>query len=281
MTVATMKMWDHTPRRRQQDPPTEPTTVQETRTFVLEEVTQFGFHNVASHQIKISDDGLSAEKKDPDSHYAHGVAYGARPLKGTAEFEVKISSYGTGWSGTLKLGVMRCKKDMPLISGPTIPRYSPEGVDHCVWSSDKLHNRLNAPVETNYGLTNLDDLREGDRVGLRLSHDGVLVFFVNGKSQGIAAENIYDKNCDVYAVVDHYANCKATSITRAGTVVMTLYHFIISHSYTHTHTVMRVDFNLQELCLEKLSSWLKNDDKVDRLPLPIRLKDRLKQFINE
>ena len=214
------KMWDQTPKSKHEDPPQaqEPTTLQEIKTFILEDTVQFGYHNISSPQIKITQNGLAAEKLDPDSHYAHGVAYGARPLKGTAEFEVKIASYGTGWSGTLKLGVMRAKKDMPLVGGPSIPRYSPEGVDHCVWSSDKIHNRLNTPaVESNYNSgVNLDDLREGDRVGLRLSHDGVLVFFVNGKSQGVAAENIYDKTCDVYAVVDHYANCKATVITRAG-----------------------------------------------------------------
>ena len=53
-------------------------------------------------------------------------------------------------------------------------------------------------------------------------------------------------------------------------------------AHTHTHTaVMRVDFNLEELCLEKLSRWLKSGEKVDRLPLPARLKDKVKQFINE
>lgn len=219
------KMWDQMPKRVQPDSTSEPTTAQENRTFILEDTIQFGYHSVCSSHIKITKDGLVAEKEEPDSHYAYGVAYGGRALKGTAEFEVKISSYGTGWSGTLKLGVMRCKKDMPL-SRSSIPRYSPEGVDHCVWSADKLHNRLSQQlVEKNYGHMNLDELREGDRVGLRLSHDGVLVFFVNGKSQGIAAEDIYDKEHDVYAVVDHYANCKATEVTRSGEicVLTTLY----------------------------------------------------------
>ena len=241
MTVAMIKMWDRTPRRMQQQVSThEPVTLPESRTFILEETVQFGYHDVCSHQIKLDESRNRhvAEKKDPDSHYAHGVAYGARSLKGTAEFEVKISSYGTGWSGTLKLGVMRYKKNMPLSSTP-VPRYSPEGVDHCVWSADKLHNRIVQPVEEKiYGHTNLDDLREGDRVGMRLSHDGVLVFFVNGKSQGIAAENIYDKNSDVYAVVDHYANCKATEITRAGEICLLddPLHIMTPHTHTHTHT---------------------------------------------
>ena len=211
---------DQTSKSKREDPTQtqEPALIKEIKTFILEDTVQFGYHQISSPQIKITQNGKAAEKRDPESQYAHGVAYGARPLRGTAEFEVRIASYGTGWSGTLKLGVMRALRDMPLVGGPCIPRYSPEGVDHCVWSSDKIHNRLNTPaVESTYtGAINLDDLREGDRVGLRLSNDGVLVFFVNGKSQGVAAENIYDKEFDVYAVVDHYANCKSTVITRAG-----------------------------------------------------------------
>ena len=39
-------------------------------------------------------------------------------------------------------------------------------------------------------------------------------------------------------------------------------------------------FTLQELCLEKLSSWLKTGDEVDRLPLPERLKDKIKWYFN-
>ena len=189
------------------------------KTFLLEEDIQFGFHNVCSHQMSVSMDGMYAEKKDPTSYYAYGVAYGAKPLRGTSEFEVEIVSYGTGWSGTLKLGVVRRPSgEEPQLKD--IPRYSPEGMEHCVWSADKVHNRMGgAASEKQYGSVNLDDLREGDRLGMRLSYDGVLVFFVNGLSQGVAAEGVYQKGFDVYPVIDHYANCKATKIIRAGEVV--------------------------------------------------------------
>ena len=192
---------------------------QQDRTFTLPQIIQFGFHDVCSEQIRIVDNGLKAEKKDPSLHYAHGVAYSALPLKGTAEFEVAMTDYGTGWSGTLKLGVAKYKTGCNVQMNK-IPRYSPEAADHCVWSADKLHNRLrsnqNGSQEKQYGKMDLDVLREGDKLGLRLSHDGVLAFFVNGKYQGVAAEKIYEKGHDVYVVVDHYANCKATLITRAG-----------------------------------------------------------------
>ena len=165
---------------------------------------------------QVSEDRLSATKRDPGATYAYGVVYGERPLRGTAEFEVELVSYGTGWSGTFKLGVTKCKAGhKPSDKG--IPRYSPEGTNHCVWSSDKLHNRLtDCFTEQLYGLVNLDELRAGDRLGMRVTRDGTLEFFVNGAYQGIAAEGIYQRGYDIYVVVDHYANCKATKITRAG-----------------------------------------------------------------
>ena len=194
------------------------------KTFILPQAIQFGFHNICSQQIKISQNDLKAEKKDPTLHYAHGVAYGAKPLKGTAEFEVTLADYGTGWSGTLKLGVAKYKTGHS-IQVNNIPRYSPEANHHCVWSSDKIHNRLHNnqnAQEKQYGYTNLDGLRVGDKLGLRLSIDGNLMFFVNGKYQGLAAENVYEKGHDIYPVVDHYANCKSTVITRAGMVYWSL-----------------------------------------------------------
>ena len=194
--------------------------------YILPETVQFGYHDsFHSRQMSISEDTITATKVDPSSHYAYGVCYGAIPLKGTVEFEVEITSYGTGWSGTMKLGIMRCRVEGSI--SQSTPRYSPEGMNHCVWSSTKIHNRLvgspgTVETERPYGLINLDDLRVGSKVGLRLSYDGVLTFFVDGRSQGVAAENIYLKGYDVYIVVDHYANCKATRITRAGEVQIIL-----------------------------------------------------------
>ncbi len=188
------------------------------QTYMLPPVTTFGFHSVSSDQIAVSENGLKAEKKDPSLHYAHGVTYGAKPLQGTSEFEVELLDYGTGWSGTIKLGVAKYKTGQSFLCNQ-IPRYSPEASSHCVWSSDKIHNRLQTGQtvrEKQYGTRNLDSLREGDRIGLRLKYDGSLVFFVNGKDQGLAAENVYEKGHDIYPMVDHYANCKSTMITRSG-----------------------------------------------------------------
>ena len=209
----------------------------EEKTFLFPAEVQFGYLPICSSHVEvsscvrsaggpvrvltpptcqISEDHRTATKRDPSATYAYGVVYSERPLKGTAEFEVELVSYGTGWSGTLKLGVMRCKTGSYLTE-KSIPRYSPEGTHHCVWSSDKLHNRLtDCFTEQHYGEVNLDELRAGDRLGMRVTLEGNLEFFVNGRYQGVAAEDIYQKGHDVYAVVDHYANCKATKITRSG-----------------------------------------------------------------
>ena len=179
---------------------------------------QFGYHSASGKQIRITSDGLAAERMTPDDVYDDGIAYGACSLKGLAEFEVKmVSHYGAVWSSSLQLGVMRCKKGVPIESGPSIPENSYNAKYHCMWVGQTLVNNLITPRKmSDYGHVDLKDLREGDCVGLCLSQDGVLEFTVNGESQGIAADNIYTRDTDVYAVVDHRGCCVATVITKAG-----------------------------------------------------------------
>ena len=55
----------------------------------------------------------------------------------------------------------------------------------------------------------LDELKEGDRVGVERKIDGSLHFFVNGVDMGVAATNIPQK---VHAVVDLYGRSVEISI---------------------------------------------------------------------
>ena len=199
--------------RRLQDPLSDPDIDE----FAPNKDIQFGYHRTSGKQIRITSNGLGAEKMDPDGLPYDGVVYGALPLKGLAEFEVKMVSYGAHWLTTLQLGVMRYKKGVPIESSPSIPGNSYKAKYHYMWAGQTFINNLITPGEqTNYGYVNLKDLCEGDCVGLHLSQDGVLEYFVNGESQGIAAKNIYTKDTDVYAVVDHCGHCVATVITKAG-----------------------------------------------------------------
>ena len=187
---------------------------------------QFGYHSASGKQIKLTNDGLGAERMNPDIVFDNGVAYGAQPLKGRSEFEVKIVSYGGKWNKSLGFGVMRCKKGVPIKS-TDIPDNPQFAVNHFVWINQKLYNNFVtvtvAGNETDYGYVTLNDLREGDCVGLSLSQDGVLEFTVNDESQGTVATNVYNRNTDVYAVVDHWGPCVATVITKAGDCCHILY----------------------------------------------------------
>ena len=196
--------------------------------FVLKNATEFGFRqSFHANNIKISGrKGLQAERINPFDPCHYGVAYGAKVLKGTTEFEVEITTYKTQWwKGTLKLGVMQCKA-RSKIKHSDIPQNSPGTTNYCIWHSgwedfrpSAIENKLvgySGPTRMKYGFTNLHDLREGDRLGLRVSHDGVLTFFVNGKSQGVAAQGVYQDGYDLYPVVDVNAKCEAVRITRAG-----------------------------------------------------------------
>ena len=208
-----MVVRDDQSRRRQEDSTSKPAPAN----FVPNKDIQFGYHSASGEQIRINNNGLRAERMDPDRVAGNGVAYGAHPLKGMAEFEIKIVSYETELIWSLGLGVIRCEKGVPIEPGPSIPIITDDAANHCVWIDTELYNNIVTPSEkSEYGDVNLDDLREGDCVGLRLSQNGVLEFFVNGESQGIAAKNIYIRSSDVYAVVDHYGKCVATVITKAG-----------------------------------------------------------------
>ena len=58
-------------------------------------------------------------------------------------------------------------------------------------------------------------------------------------------------------------------------------HTVIIITYTCTHIRIVTQYetiNLQELCLDKLFSYLKLGNDVDKLPLPKQLKKKLKEY---
>jgi hypothetical protein len=201
--------------QRLQDPLSE----SDTDEFTPNKDIQFGYHSASGKHIQITNNRLGAERMDPEYEYKDGVAYGAQPLEGLAEYEVKMVTYGETWTSSIQVGVMRYKKKLMIEAGPGIHEDSRSADYHCVWAGQRLHNNLATPREESvYGYVDLGDLREGDCVGLCLSQDGVLEFTVNGESQGIAAKNVYmyTRDTDVYAVVNHYGRCVATVITKAS-----------------------------------------------------------------
>ena len=148
-----------------------------------------------------------------------GVVYSERPVRGHVEFEVEIISYGTfSWAGSLKLGVMLHKSQTSLWE-VALPRFTPGAAKHCVWITNKVYDKITTMKMMQYS-RDLDELREGDRVGLLITSDGELYFLVNGEPQGRTTYGIYRPGYDVYITVDHFGNCKATRITRASKPIL-------------------------------------------------------------
>ena len=164
----------------------------------------------------VSEDGFHARKEDPEKLYGYGMVHSAVPLKGTAEFEVTLTEFGSrNWHGTFKLGIVLYQEGESL-DNAKIPAHSSEGYDNCIWCAHKVHDRIERNIEMHYGDVQLDDLREGDRLGLQLTKDGILSFYVNDEYQGIALTDVYKEGKVVYALVDHYGKAVATRITKAG-----------------------------------------------------------------
>ena len=184
--------------------------------FQLSEVITFGYSKVCGRRMVISENGLSASKKNPGNSAFFGVVYGEKPLKGVSEFEVEIVRYGSGWLGSVQFGVMKISKDKELTHND-VPDYSYNAPNHFVWGDTHLYNNFSHELmTTSYSNQNLNDLREGNRVGLRLDRNGDLSFLVDGRSQGVAFRNIVSKDHNLFVVVDHWDKCVETRITRSG-----------------------------------------------------------------
>ena len=217
-------------RQQDQSPPSELTPAK--KKLEPHEDIQFGYqgtlYNLQSTAVIITSDGLGAEGAERNLSYDPCAAYGACPLKGRAEFEVKITKicrtitrFDIGVffvSKYRKNGSRRLYGEASFSVRPTVPGkqlYTVFGtLDKGEWST--------------YGQIDLRNLCEGTCVGLLLSEDGVLEFTVNGESQGIAAENVYTRNRykEVYAYVGHW-DAVATEITKAGKIKLTLYRQFI------------------------------------------------------
>lgn len=184
--------------------------------FVLPHEISFRFSKVSyGRNIFVSEDGLTARRKDPSYDSGSGV-YIATPLTSTFEFELEVTDCVKNSAGSLEIGVWQCPKgsykhlDIPHKIGWA-------NNDSCMWECDKVYNRLNGlNTDSFYGSINLQELVKGDRVGLKLSSNGNLSFLIDGKSQGIAATSVHNYDYDIYPVIGVGGNSCAIQITRAG-----------------------------------------------------------------
>ena len=88
----------------------------------------------------------------------------------------------------------------------------------CVWDRNTIIIRENGrTVKRQRYQYDLDYLCKGNTVGLQITKEGTLSFYLNGSCKGVAMKGVYyESNMEVYAVVDHHGGGDSTEIVRAG-----------------------------------------------------------------
>lgn len=107
------------------------------------------------------------------------------------------------WSGSIEIGVTTC--DPNNLNFPISATGFREGT--WVMSGSSILKDGHSMIEE-YGC-DLDQLTEGDRVGVMRTPQGGLNIYINGVDQGTAVTGIPPK---VYAVVDMYGKCAQVSV---------------------------------------------------------------------
>ena len=161
------------------------------------------FHRCHGSLVFLSNENRTARRRSSAAEFNNGLTFSNLPLKENEIFEVRLDRKIGNWSGSWAIGV--------TVGDPScmeIPSSS-AGLKNGSWimSGRTILKDASSFVE-DYG-QDLDELKEGDRVGVERKIDGSLHFFVNGVDMGVAATNIPQK---VHAVVDLYGRCVEISI---------------------------------------------------------------------
>ena len=191
----------------------------------MEGVIHFRFHSVTGKNIALSSDGLEARRKRVGDG-ADAVVMGAKPLIGSAKLEVEVLSISNMHQGmgSIQIGVMQCKSGTEFEQSD-IPCHAEFGNSYCVLWKSFIWNSLGDRMTTcKYGSLNLYNVNQGDRVGMGITNEGDLLFFLNGKSHGVGVWNVCREGFDLYPVVDVANACAAVRITTAGMLRLFNFH---------------------------------------------------------
>lgn len=154
------------------------------------------FHPRCGILVKLSCNNKTAERARPLDDYNNGVVMTHRPLYDNELFEIRIDRLVDKWSGSIEVGVTT--HNPATIRFPSTMTNMDSGT--IMMSGCKvLINGHGTCVE--YGNFNLDELREGDTVGMMRKGNGKLHYFINGIDQGVAADKVEQQ---VWGVVDLY-----------------------------------------------------------------------------
>ncbi|CAL1286035.1 unnamed protein product [Larinioides sclopetarius] len=163
------------------------------------------FHEHCGSMVKLSNNNRTAERKKPVDEFNNGVVMTHRALLDDELFEIRIDELVNKWSGSIEMGVTTHNPDtLDFPATMTNMRSGTIMMSGCgILTNGKGSRR-------EYGEYNLDELHEGDRIGLVRKANKSLYYYINGFDQGIAAENVPDV---LYGVVDLYGMTVKVSIT--------------------------------------------------------------------
>lgn len=177
--------------------------------------------------MTISNGNRTAQRIHPHQEFNNGIVMSAQPLRDHQLFEVRIDKKVATWSGSIEIGVTTL--DPSTLTFPSSATNLREG-SWVMSGTGVLQD--GQPLVEEYG-TDLDQLGEGDRVGVMRTSAGELQFFVNGRSQGVAASRVPPH---LYAVVDLYGKCAQISIVDGANETRTLIDNIGSENVVVPHT---------------------------------------------
>lgn len=154
------------------------------------------FHARCGSLVKLSANSRSAERRRPLDEFNNGVVMTHRPLRDNELFEIRIDKLVDKWSGSIEVGVTTHNPQaLHFPATMTNMRSGTIMMSGCgILTNGKGTRR-------EYGEFNLDELREGDRVGMQKKGNGNLHYYINGKDQGVAATRVAQI---LWGVIDLY-----------------------------------------------------------------------------
>ncbi|CRK92215.1 CLUMA_CG005699, isoform A [Clunio marinus] len=165
------------------------------------------FHTRCGSLVKLTNNLRCAERRRPFDEFNNGIAMTHRPLRDNELFEIRIDRLVDKWSGSIEAGVTtHCPNALQFPATMTNLRSGTIMMSGCgILTNGKGTRR-------EYGEFNLDELREGDRIGMIRKSNGNLHYYINGRDQGVAATRVAQT---LWGVIDLYGmTIKVTIVDR-------------------------------------------------------------------
>ncbi|XP_033095414.1 neuralized-like protein 4 [Anneissia japonica] len=162
------------------------------------------FHLKHGTLIQLSNGKRTAERMHAMDEFNNGIVMTNRPLRNEEYFEIRLDKLIDKWSGSIEIGITTHNPDnIDFPATMTNLRSGTTMMSGCgILTNGKGTRR-------EYGQFNLDELQEGDIIGVMKKSNGDLHFYINNIDQGLAASCMPE---DVYGVVDLYGMAVRVSI---------------------------------------------------------------------